>query len=222
MNSLTLPHSSKKAGDTMTKEAMDMTEFLRETLYIDYSAPNIQTKAAELFRDANDDVEKARIAYEFVRDEIPHTFDISATTITAKASDVLQNKTGICHAKANLLAALLRSHGIPTGFRFQHLTLWDDDSKGYCVHCYNAVWLGNAWVELDARGNTNGKNAQFSLVEPKLAFPCRPQYREYHWSGIYHSSHAETMSMLDQSCSIDDILSNIPDEITLPPDVNIG
>ncbi len=80
---------------------------------------------------------------------------------TAKASDVLMYKTGICHAKANLLAALPRSQCIPTGFRFQRITLADDESMGYCVHCYNTVWLGKTWGKLDARGNTNARTRSF-------------------------------------------------------------
>ena len=200
----------------MEKQAV--SDFLRETPHIDFSAQIIQAKAAELFAGVADDMQKARIAYEFVRDEIPHTFDICAKTITAKASDVLRHKTGICHAKAVLLAALLRSHGIPAGFCFQHLTLMDDDSEGYCVHCYNAVWLDGHWVKLDARGNTNGINASFSMDAPVLAYPCRPQYREYFWPGVYADPHAETMAMLEQADSVAYIMRSIPDMITRPPD----
>ena len=103
-------------------------KFLCPDIYVDYEAENIQAKAAELFDENMDAVTKARVAYEVVRDEITHSFDVHADVITAKASDVLKYGTGICHAKANLLAALLRSHGIPAGFRFQRLTLADDDS----------------------------------------------------------------------------------------------
>jgi transglutaminase-like putative cysteine protease len=194
-------------------------DFTNETLYVDYSAENIQVKAAELFDGISDETQKARIAYEFVRDEIPHSFDIDAKIITAKASDVLKYQTGICHAKANLLAALLRSQGIPAGFCFQHCTLMDDDSAGYCVHCFNAIWLDGRWVKLDARGNRPGVNAQFSLDEPVLAFPPRSEYDEYVWPGIYANPHAETMTMLEQADSLDYIIKHIPDAITLPPDV---
>ena len=171
-----------------------------------------------MFDGITDNTEKPRIAYEFVRDKIPHSFDINATVITAKASDVLKYQTGICHAKANLLAALLRSQGIPTGFCFQRLTLMDDYSMGYCVHCYNAVWLNEKWVKLDARGNKPNVNAQFSLEETILAFPCRPQYDEYFWSGIYANPHSETMEMLEQADSLEYVIENIPDKITIPPD----
>jgi len=193
--------------------------FLAKHKYVDFTSEIIQRKAVELFDGVSDDIQKARIAYEFVRDEIPHSFDINAKNITAKASDVLLHKTGICHAKANLLAALLRSQGIPTGFCFQRLTLMDDDSAGYCVHCYNAVWLDEHWIYLDARGNKQSVNAQFSLNDPVLAYLPRPQYDEYFYSGIYAAPHAETMAMLEQADTIEYIFKHIPDRVTLPPDI---
>ena len=198
---------------------MNLEVFLVENKYVDFSAPNIQAKAVELFAGVSGVIEKAKIAYEFVRDEIPHSFDMGAKVITAKASDVLKHKTGICHAKANLLAAVLRSQGVPAGFCFQHITLMDDDSEGYCVHCYNAVWLDGHWIKLDERGNKPGVNAQFSLDEPILAFPCRPEYDEYFWPGIYANPHAETMTMLEKADSLEYVIKNIPDTVTLPPDV---
>ena len=198
---------------------MNLSKFLKENEYVNYTAENIVLKAQELFKGIDNDIEKARIAYEYVRDEIPHSFDIEAKIITAKASDVLKYKTGICHAKANLLAALLRSQNIPTGFCFQHITLADDDSLGYCVHAYNGVYLGNKWIKLDARGNTNGKNAQFSLEEPMLAFPNRSEYDEYFWKGIYASSHMDTMKKLEHAKTIQDKIDNIPDYVNELPDI---
>ena len=167
------------------------------------------------------DVEKTKIAYEYVRDEIPHSFDIQSDIITAKASDVLKYNTGICHAKANLLAALLRSQGIPAGFCFQHLTLSDDDSSGYCIHCYNAIFIDNHWIKVDARGNTNGKNAQFSLAEPQLAFENRNNYDEYYFEGIYANPHLDTMLMLDKANSLQDVIDNISDYVLEKPDLII-
>ena len=198
---------------------MDLTIFLAENKYIDFLSPIIKEKANDLFYAKNTDVEKAIIAYEYVRDEIPHSFDIGAKIITAKASDVLMHKTGICHAKANLLAALLRSQGIPIGFCFQHLTLKDDDSDGYCVHCYNAVWLHGRWIKLDARGNKEGVDAQFSLDEPRLAYPPRPEYDEYFWPGIYAHPHLDTMIMLENAKSLQDVFDNIADYVTQSPDI---
>lgn len=198
---------------------LDVQHFLQENEYIDFSAPVIQEKAHTLFCNIEEPIEKAKIAFEYVRDEIPHSFDICSNTITAKASDVLLYQTGICHAKANLLAALLRSQGIPTGMCYQHLTLADDDSKGYCLHCFNAIYLNGQWIRVDARGNTNGKNAQFSLSSPKLAFENRKEYDEYFSPGIYSIPHSETMKLLSSAKSLEAVAGGLLDHIAEKPDV---
>lgn len=196
-----------------------MEAFLQSDKYIDYNSEAIGCKASELFSADMTDTQKAKVAYEFVRDEIPHSFDCNAEVITAKASDVLKHKTGICHAKANLLAALLRSQGVPTGFCFQHITLLDDDSLGYCVHAYNAVFVEGKWIKLDARGNKQGVNAQFSIDKPILAFPIRAEYDEYFWKGIYAIPHMATMKMLESATCLQDVLDIIPDTVTQAPDI---
>ena len=197
-----------------------MDKFLAASRYIDFDADNIQAKIYELFSDSMSSIDKARIAFEFVRDEIPHSFDCDATVITARASDVLKYRTGICHAKANLLAALLRSQGVPTGFCFQRITLADDDSMGYCVHAFNAVYVGGKWIKLDARGNKPGVHTHFSTEEPSLAFECHPEYEEHFWKGIYAEPHLATMRALEESRHLQDVIEKLPDEIDTAPDTN--
>ena len=197
-----------------------MDKFLAASRYIDFDADNIQAKIYELFSDSMSSIDKARIAFEFVRDEIPHSFDCDATVITARASDVLKYRTGICHAKANLLAALLRSQGVPTGFCFQRITLADDNSMGYCVHAFNAVYVGGKWIKLDARGNKPGVHTHFSTEEPSLAFECRPEYEEHFWKGIYAEPHLATMRTLEESRHLQDVIEKLPDEIDTAPDTN--
>ena len=197
-----------------------MDKFLAASRYIDFDADNIQAKIYELFSDSMSSIDKARVAFEFVRDEIPHSFDCDATVITARASDVLEYRTGICHAKANLLAALLRSQGVPTGFCFQRITLADDDSMGYCVHAFNAVYVGGKWIKLDARGNKPGVHTHFSTEEPSLAFECRPEYEEHFWKGIYAEPHLATMRALEESRRLQDVIEKLPDEIDTAPDTN--
>lgn len=199
--------------DTSIYMKLDLlNEFLEKSEYIDYESELIISKAQWLFNNNMTNVEKAQTAYLFVRDEIPHSFDCSTWIITATASDVLKYKTGICHAKANLLAALLRSQGIPTGFCFQHLTLMDDDSKGYCLHCYNAIMLDNKWIKVDARGNTKGINAQFSMDAPILAFENRPQYDEYFFDGIFAKPDLPTMEILKFAETIQDVIDGLPEK----------
>lgn len=198
------------------------TEFLVSDDFVNFDHPAVAQKAAALARGLSGDVEKARAAYLFVRDEIPHSFDIGADIVTARASDVLERGTGICHAKSNLLAALLRFMGIPAGFRFQHLTLMDDDSRGYCLHCFNAVFLDGGWIELDARGNTNGKCARFSVGEPVLAFPNRPEYDEYFFAGIFTVPDAPTMALLARAKTLDEVIEGLPEFPAGKPHVAFG
>ncbi|MDR1308357.1 MAG: hypothetical protein LBL95_00365, partial [Deltaproteobacteria bacterium] len=51
-----------------------MRHFLQESRHIDFSAPIVAGKAHMLFSGISGDIEKARVAFEFVRDEIPHSF----------------------------------------------------------------------------------------------------------------------------------------------------
>jgi len=113
------------------------------------------TKINELFNPSQTEIEKVKVAFEFVRDEISHSWDIQGKRVTCSASDVLTYKEGICYAKSHLVASLLRSQGIPTGFCYQRLMLFDTPEKGYCIHALNAVFLKtlNKWQRLDARGS---------------------------------------------------------------------
>ena len=63
-------------------------------------------KAKELKDSAEGEIELAKAAYYFVRDEIKHSWDVQDKRVTATASDALREGVGICWAKSNLLAAL--------------------------------------------------------------------------------------------------------------------
>lgn len=136
--------------------------------------------------------------------------------VTVTASDVLREGVGICWAKANLLAALLRANGIPAGFSYQRLTLGDTVDTGYCIHALNTVYIQSLdrWIRLDARGNKEGVNAQFSLDEEILAFHiCSEGEIDY------HDNHSEPdqglMKVLETSSdAIDMYLHHLPDKLS--------
>ena len=143
-----------------------MKEYLIETQSIDYNDENIQKKVSHLKELSCDDIDYIERCFMFVRDEIPHSWDIGAEIVSKKASEVLINKTGICWAKSCLLAALLRANEIPSGISYQLLTRADNDtSDGYIIHAFNTVYIEqlDKWIRLDARGNKENVNAQFSL-----------------------------------------------------------
>lgn len=153
----------------MQKQAEIPPVYLAASEIIDYHHPLVSSRAQALAKGSADKLELARHCYEFVRDEIPHSFDINAEPVSCSASEVLQNGHGICYAQSHLLAALLRANGIPAGFDYQRLY---DDELDYCLHGFNSVYLPEfGWYRVDARGNTGDIDAQFSPPRERLAFP---------------------------------------------------
>ncbi|EZP78761.1 transglutaminase [Parageobacillus genomosp. 1] len=181
-------------------ESTNLMDYLEELDVVNFSHPLIQKKINELFHEGQSEIEKAKIAFEFVRDKISHSWDIQSTRVTCKASEVLKYKEGICYAKANLLAALLRSQGIPTGFCYQRLMIFDTPDKGYCLHALNGVFLTsiNRWIRLDARGNKPGVQAEFSIDKEILAFPIQEEFDEKDFPIIYTQPNPKTISVLKE------------------------
>jgi len=175
-----------------------LDDYLAESEEVDFHHPTIREKAAELNAASSHETDFMRKAYEFVRDEILHSWDIQSARITCQASEVLHFREGICYAKSNLLCALLRSEGIPAGFCYQRLTLGDTPDTGYCIHALNAVFLNPSrqWIRLDARGNKPGIQAEFSLTGERLAFPIRKAYNETDYPVIYSQPHPKTIRTL--------------------------
>ncbi|MFA9558378.1 transglutaminase family protein [Evansella sp. AB-rgal1] len=184
----------------MICESEKLDDYLIELVEVNYSHPKIKAKVDELFNPSQTEIEKAKVAFEFVRDEISHSWDIQGKRVTCKATDVLQYKEGICYAKSNLLASLLRSQGIPTGFCYQRLMLFDTPEKGYSLHALNAVYLKslNKWIRLDARGNKTGVDAQFSIDGEKLAFSVNEKFDEKDYSVIFVKPNLKTIVVLNE------------------------
>ncbi|OCT13475.1 transglutaminase [Paenibacillus pectinilyticus] len=185
----------------LTCESNQVEDYLCESKEVDYRSDAIRGKAEELFAKALDEIDFVRKSFEFVRDEISHSWDIQSSRVTCRASEVLHFKEGICYAKSNLLCAILRSKGLPTGFCYQRLTLGDMPESGYCLHALNAVYLQSVgkWIRLDARGNKPGIQAEFALEEEKLAFSVRAAYDEIDYPLIYSRPNPDTMSVLQHA-----------------------
>ena len=187
-----------------------MENYLKETPSIDYVNPLIQDKVWELMSQSEDNLDYIKRSYIFVRDEVPHSWDIKTDVVSKTASEVLENKTGICWTKSCLLAALLRANRIPSGISYQLLTRADDESEGYMIHALNTVYLKgfNKWVRLDARGNKENINAYFSLDEEHLAYTVRSEMGEID----YHDNHADLddrlVNILMESESIQEITTD--------------
>lgn len=151
------------------------------------------------------EVARTRAAYEFVRDAIPHAWDVQSEVVTCRASQVLENRVGICYAKSHLLAALLRGIGIPAGLCYQRLVLFDDPEDGFAIHALNAAFLEGRWVRFDSRGNKPGVDARFSLTEERLAFPVRPEIGEEDDRIVYATPATCTVAALSEASDMTSI-----------------
>ena len=160
--------------------AAELDAYLKPTPWIDFDHAEIQAHLAAHPADGRPDEVVIRETFEFVRDDVAHSWDVGSRRVTRRASEVLRYGEGICYAKTHLLAALLRGRGIPSGLCYHRLTLGDTPETGYCLHALNTVYLAaqDRWTRLDARGNKLGVDAQFSLGEECLAFPVRPELGE--------------------------------------------
>ena len=123
--------------------------------------PQVVGLAQQLRARTVTDTEFARSAYEWVRDEVAHSWDAQDKRVTLSAVDVLEQRVGLCFAKSHLYAALLRSEGIPAGLCYQRL---GSEEEGHVLHGLVAVYLEGAWHRLDVRGNNDRVNAQFTLA----------------------------------------------------------
>ena len=187
-----------------------MEEYLIETPSIDYMDFHIQDKVRELLNQSEDDLDYIKRSYIFVRDEIPHSWDIETNIVSRTASDVLKNKTGICWTKSCLLAALLRANQIPSGISYQLLTRADDASEGHMIHALNTVHIKylNKWIRLDARGNKENINAYFSLDEEHLAYSIRSEFGEIDYQDNHADLDERLVSILMESETIQEITTD--------------
>ncbi|MFI5795799.1 transglutaminase domain-containing protein [Streptomyces sp. NPDC051677] len=178
----------------LIQENPDLSAYLAADEAVDHHHPLVRAAAARLARDAEDSYAYARLAFEFVRDAIPHSQDAGDPRVTWRASDVLEQGTGICYAKAHALAALLRAEDIPTALCYQRFA--HDEGDGYAVHGLVAVRFNGAWHRQDPRGNKPGVDARFSLDGERLAFLPDPETGELDYPGLYAAPHPAVLAAL--------------------------
>ena len=187
-----------------------MKEYLESTEIINFHHPLVKAKAQELASGCSSDTELAKKCFEFVRDKIRHSGDYRDDKTTYRASDVLKHKTGWCYAKSHLLAALLRANSIPTGFTYQRLSCSEYEEGIYCLHGLNWVYLKDfGWYRVDARGNKEGVNAQFTPPIEKLAFEI--DENEYDLLDNLSQPLEVVLNTLESCKSYSQMVANFPD-----------
>lgn len=197
-----------------------MEEYLRASEVINWQHPEIVELAKQIALGSETPMAIAKACFEWVRDEIRHSFDYQMNPVTCRASDVLKYKTGYCFAKSHLLAALLRANQIPAGFCYQRLSI-DDNGAPYSLHGFNAVYLPRlGWYRIDARGNKERVNAQFTPPQEQLAYEIQlPE--EVNFPVVLAEPLQIVVEALQLQHTWDEMLRNLPD-ITLDSAKNYG
>lgn len=193
----------------------NLKEYLKSDDVIDYNNDIIANLADSLFKKADSEIEFIRAAYEYVRDKISHSADINEDIITCSASEVLKAGHGICFAKSHLLAALLRSKAVPAGFCYQKLILDDETAPVLVYHGLCGVYIKELqkWIRLDARGNKEGVNAQFSLDEEQLAFPVREEKGEEDCFMVYPDPDEKILEKIRRNKTRTELFDDLPTEL---------
>lgn len=193
----------------------DLQSYLEETSIINFRHPMIQERIEEFKQLGKTKLERAELAFNFVRDEIQHSFDKDSTLITISASDALEHKEGICFAKAHLLAAFLRGMNIPTGFCYQRVTRKGTPESGFALHGLNAVYFDDAdtWFRVDPRGNKVGVYSEFSISPEKLAYPIRTEIGETDYPYVYSEPLEEVISSMKNSADCRELFVKRPEFI---------
>lgn len=194
-------------GDAMFfPESNNINDYIKSDEIIDYGQKIIIDKCREVVRNTKNEYDLIKTVFEFVRDKIHHSADIGEQRVTCKASEVLKFGHGNCCGKSHLLAAMLRYFGIPTGFCYQKLCS-DEDINHKVLHGLNAVYLKefHKWVRLDARGNKEGIDAQFSIDEEKIAWPIKKEFGEEDNPIIYKNPNSTVIEVLTHSKNRDEI-----------------
>jgi transglutaminase-like putative cysteine protease len=194
----------------MIDRIFQLAPYLAESEYIDWKHVLVAAKAAELAGACTSDEIVAKRCFEFVRDDIKHSWDFRMNPLTCKASEVLIHGTGYCYAKSHLLAALLRANGIPAGLCYQRLAV-ESAGPPYCLHGLNAVYFKrHGWYRIDARGNKPGVNAEFKPPIEKLAFHIADATeKDFPW--ILAGPLPVVISALTQNTTIEQVFKHLPD-----------
>ncbi len=193
----------------------DRKKYLEDSDIIDYNSKEISDLSERLFTESENSLDYIKNVFEYVRDRISHSADAGKDVITCSASEVLAAGHGICFAKSHLLAALLRCKGVPCGFCYQKLVLDDETAPVLIYHGLNGVYLEGhkKWIRLDARGNKEGVNAQFSVDGERLAFPIRPDKGEEDDFVVYPEPDAEVLRVLRENRTRTELWEDLPTKL---------
>ena len=154
----------------------EFAPFIRPNQYVNYSDDSeVVSMAAELIEDgqAEDNLSKVRVIYEWVVTNLKYDSakarDAKSGSLTGYLPDVdsvMDEKKGICFDYAALMAAMLRSQGVPVklvvgytsrGEYHAWINVWSEDSGWVESMIY---FDGSVWELMDPTFASSGKQSK--------------------------------------------------------------
>lgn len=191
----------------------DVNDYLRISNYANFEDPIIKEQLLQIQLKERDLERQGRLAFDFVRDQIRHSFDFAGELVTISATEAIRAKEGICFAKSHLLAALLRGLGIPTGFCYQRMMRKGTVESGFALHGLNAVFFPTyGWKRVDPRGDKQGIHSEFSLREEILAYKLNEDKGEADDPRIFSDPLPEVIRAMSISPTVAELFYNRPEK----------
>lgn len=194
-------------------ELDNLARYLEDTAVVDWMTPPVEEKARMLTESCGNDRERVERLFAFVRDEIGRSEHGTTVVLTCRASEVLREGEGLCHARCHLLVALLRARGIPAGFGYQRLRRRPPEA-GFVLHGFVGVHLGEAgsgrWIALDPHGDRALTPPRLDLEAPRFATAPDPEAGEAIREVIRPRPHETVVDVLSRAESLEQARRALP------------
>lgn len=167
-------YSQVVSASVSVQLADNFAPFVRPNQYVNYSSSSQAViKAQELAKDAKGNLEKVQAVYDWVVTNLSYDNDKAKTVQSGYLPDVdktLQDKKGICFDYASLMAAMLRSQGVPVKLAIGYtsrgeyhawINVWSEDGGWVDGVIY---FDGKVWKLMDPTFASSGKQSQ-SVME---------------------------------------------------------
>lgn len=150
---------SQKAAVTVTNA---MSPFLYPNYYVNFNASSASVqKGAELAQGCATDLDVVTEVYHYATDNITYDYDKAKSVQSGYApfpDATLASGTGICFDYSSLVAAMLRSQGIPTRLEVGYV--------GNVYHAWISCYITDVgWVD----GIIQFDGANWTLMDPTMA-----------------------------------------------------
>ena len=196
-------------------ESDDLGRYLEDTITIDWQTPVVMTTCRDLVKDVASPADRVRVLFEYVRDEIAGPEEPGEAGIPCSASQVLRARAGQSFSQSHLLAGLLRSAGVPTGFCYARLAAEGREQR-FELRGFNGVYWQTTedWIFLDASGDDGFAPTEIRFRPPwSLSRAPDPDVGEAFLPFIYRRPARRIVDLLERAPGLAALRRHWPDSI---------